>query len=59
MVQESPCRYDGTICVKSLNTYSEPGEFVHNTGRTVCLERVPPITNLPHKLRGEAAFPQG
>ncbi|KAJ1481310.1 hypothetical protein T484DRAFT_1807997 [Baffinella frigidus] len=57
MVQESPCRYDGTICVKSMNTYSEPGEFVHDTGRTLCLERVPShFPNLPHNCE-ERAFP--
>jgi hypothetical protein len=37
--KESPCRYDGTICTKSVNVLSEPGEFVHDTGRTMCLER--------------------
>jgi hypothetical protein len=35
----SPCRFDGTQCTRSQNVYSEPGEFRHDTGRSVCVER--------------------
>jgi alpha-tubulin suppressor-like RCC1 family protein len=35
----SPCRYDGRICTTSKFVLSEPGEFVHNTGRSYCTAR--------------------
>ena len=36
----SPCKFDGRICTTSKAVLSNPGEFVHNTGRTYCTERV-------------------
>jgi hypothetical protein len=36
----SPCKFDGRICTKSKSVLSNPGEFVHNTGRSTCIERV-------------------
>ncbi len=40
----SPCRFDGTQCTRSKNVLSEPGEFQHDTGRSVCVQRtkIPP-----------------
>ena len=35
----SPCRYDGRICTTSKFVLSNPGEFVHNTGRSYCTSR--------------------
>ena len=35
----SPCRYDGRICTRSKRVLSNPGEFVHDTGRQYCVKR--------------------
>jgi len=35
----SPCKFDGRICTRSKDVLSNPGEFVHNTGRTFCTKR--------------------
>ena len=35
----SPCRYDGRICTRSRFVLSNPGEFVHNSGRSYCTKR--------------------
>ena len=35
----SPCRYDGQICSRSKAVLSNPGEFVHDTGRSYCTKR--------------------
>eukprot|EP00960_Hanusia_phi_P000822 22456-Hanusia_phi.AAC.6 len=36
----APCRFDGEICVRSVWIMSDPGEFQHNTGRSICVETV-------------------
>mmetsp|Transcript_25025 Transcript_25025/g.59613 ORF Transcript_25025/g.59613 Transcript_25025/m.59613 type:complete len:910 (+) Transcript_25025:141-2870(+) len=39
-IATEPCRYDGTLCLMSKDVLSDPGQFEHNTGRTVCEERL-------------------
>ena len=35
----SPCRFSGTLCLFSEHILSDPGEYPHDTGRVVCVDR--------------------
>ena len=36
----SPCRFSGTLCLRSQRIYSNPGPKKRDTGRIVCAERL-------------------